>query len=133
MDFLKRTFTKRYLFFFLLFFLVWYPTSFLLYIAFLVLENGFLFVALNAHFPLLISLFSFLYFRKSANDWNDRFFVAFGWVLLSLALAVILVKPIYGLDWTSILNTAQIQTNWIPVACILLVGVAQAAWKKHHV
>ncbi|OGL63837.1 hypothetical protein A3C09_02145 [Candidatus Uhrbacteria bacterium RIFCSPHIGHO2_02_FULL_47_44] len=127
MDLLKRYFTKRYFLFFLLLFLVWYPGSFLFYVAYGVTQSGVLYVALNAYFPLLIFLCSFLYFRKSINDWNDRFAVAFGWIILTFLISALLVKPMYGFDWTSIINISQIQANWSPFLAVLLSGMLVSA------
>ncbi|MCX6714927.1 MAG: hypothetical protein NTX72_03865 [Candidatus Uhrbacteria bacterium] len=123
MEILKHYFTKRYVLFFLLLFLVWYPGSFLLYVAYTVTTSGVLYVALNAYYPILIFLFSYLYFRKSPNDWNDRFLVAFGWILLTFLIAAILVKFVYGFDWTSIINLPQIEANWSSFLAVLLSGV----------
>lgn len=130
MELLKRYFTKRYFLFFLLLFVVWYPGSFLLYVAYNVTQNGVLFVALNVYYPLLMFLCSFLYFRKSINDWNDRFAVAFGWIVLTFLIAALLVRSVYGFDWTSIVNIPQIQTNWIPFLAVLLAGILVNVWKS---
>lgn len=123
MEFLKRYFTKRYFLYFLLLFLLWYPGSFFLYIGYIVMKNGFIYVALNAYYPLLIFLFSYLYFRKSPNDWNDRFIVAFGWIALTFLFSALLVKAVYGFEWTMIVNIPQIEANWSSFLAVLLAGV----------
>ena len=104
-------------------FVVWYPGSFLLYIAYNVTKNGVMYVALNAFYPLVIFVIAFLYFRKSINDWNDRFAVAFGWTVLMFLIAALLVEPVYGFSWTSILNISQIESNWSPFLAALLAGI----------
>lgn len=123
---MNRYFSKRYFLFFLLFFLIWYPGSFLIVIGYASTQNGILNVASNVYFPLSIFIFSFLYFRKSPNDWNDRLFVAFGWILLSILFAALLVKPMYGVDWTSIVNIPQLATNWSPFLLVLVAGILSA-------
>lgn len=123
MDILKRYFTKRYFLYFFLSFLVWYPVSFLFFIGYMATENGVLNVALTVYYPLLIFLFSFFYFRKSLNDWNDRFCVAIGWIVLTFFFSALLVKPVYGLEWTSIVNLPQIQANWSPFLLVLIAGI----------
>lgn len=130
MDTLKPYFTKRYFLFFLLLFVVWYPGSFLLYVAYNVTQNGVLFVALNVYYPLLMLLISYLYFRKSTNDWNDRFTVAFGWILLTFLFSALLVKPVYGMDWTAIINISQIQVNWSPFLSAIISGMFVRAQKN---
>lgn len=132
MEFLKRYFTKRYALFFLFLFLVWYPGSFLLYVAYTVTKSGVLYVALNAYFPILIFLFSFLYFKKSLNDWNDRFFVAFGWIVLTFFFAALLVKSVYGFDWTTIINLPQIEANWSSFLAVLLSGIFVKVLQKKN-
>lgn len=123
MESLKRYFSKRYFLYFLLLFVLWYPGSFLLYVAYAVTKNGVLNVALQIFFPFLIFLCSFLYFRKSANDWNDRFLVAFGWIILTFFFSALLVPYVYGFDWTSIINIPQISANWSSLLAVFFSGI----------
>jgi hypothetical protein len=123
MDFFKPYLTKRYFLLFFFFFLLWYPGSFLLYTAYMATASDFFGVALNNYFLVLIFIFSFFYFKKSLNDWNDRLIVAFGWIALTFILAALLVKPIYGLDWTTIVNIPQITTNWGSFLIVLVAGM----------
>lgn len=123
MDILKRYFTKRYFLFFCFLFLLWYPGSFFLYIGYSVTRMEFIHVAMNLYFPLLMFIFSFLYFRKSINDWNDRLCVAFGWIALSFIFSALLVNVIYGFDWTSVMNLPQIEASWSPFLAVLLAGM----------
>lgn len=109
--------------YFLLLFVLWYPGSFLLYVAYAVTKNGVLNVALQIFFPFLIFLCSFLYFRKSANDWNDRFLVAFGWIILTFFFSALLVPYVYGFDWTSIINIPQISANWSSLLAVFFSGI----------
>lgn len=93
-------------------------------------ENDVLGTAMNIYFPLLVFLFSFFYFKKSINDWEDRFLVAFGWIFLLTLVSAILVKPVYGFEWTSIINTVQIVSNWGSFLVVLVAGMIVKGMKK---
>lgn len=114
-----RLFSKRYFEFFGIFFILWYLGSFLIFSANTVLNQRVFFIALNLYYPLLLIIASYFYFRKSLNDWNDRLVVAFGWIILTLIFAAVLVKPFYGYSWTSIINMDTIQSNWIGMLSVL--------------
>lgn len=130
MESVKHYFSKRYVLYFLLLYGLWYPGSFLIYVAYNVTNNSAFYVAMNVYFPLLIFLCSFLYFRKSLNDWNDRFFVAFGWIALTLAISALLVPYVYGFDWTSIMNIPQIRANWSSLLAVFFSGILVQVLKK---
>ena len=74
---------------------------------------------------ILFTIFSFLYFRKGTIDWNERFFVAIGWVAMTEILATLLVEPMYGLHWTTMMNWQAIVSLWIPIVAILSAGLLQ--------
>ena len=116
--------TKRWLGFFALFFLIWYPISLLIVSAYEVTGQPLLFIAGNVFTPLWILLVSFLYFRKAPDDWASRFITAFGWIILMFLFSAILVKPIYGYDWISIINLNVLNANWINIIAIVVGGFA---------
>ncbi|MBI5793880.1 hypothetical protein HZA87_02210 [Candidatus Uhrbacteria bacterium] len=119
-------FTRRWFAFFFLYVVVWYPISFLLLSAYQVTGNPAVYIAANIFTPLWTLLVSYLYFRKAENHWPARFATAFGWMALMFALAVVLVKPVYGLGWSSILNLDVINANWINVVAIIVGAIAAA-------
>ncbi len=118
----KRYLTKRYFILFAIFFVLWYLGSLLLFTLYQTTPKMIFYVALNLYDPILLGIIAFLYFRKSINDWNDRFIVAFGWVALAIVLSAFLSKPIYGYDWTTIINLEVIKANWVGVFVILVAA-----------
>ena len=115
MELFRRYFSKRYFKFFLMFFVVLYLGSFCLVNLYMASPQVIFYVSIVVYGLFISGLISYLYFRKSLNDWNDRFFVAFGWVILGTIFSAILIKPIYGGSWTSIINWTAISSNWLMV------------------
>ncbi|PJE76529.1 hypothetical protein COV05_04130 [Candidatus Uhrbacteria bacterium CG10_big_fil_rev_8_21_14_0_10_48_16] len=115
---------KRWVGFFALFFIVWYPGSLILVTVYQVTTHPLLFIAGNVFTPLWALLVSYLYFRKARNDWTARFVTAFGWMILMFFFSVLLVGPVYGATWQSILNLNTINVNWINLVAILVGGLA---------
>lgn len=115
---------KRWVGFFALFFIVWYPGSLILVTVYQVTTYPILFIAGNVFTPLWALLVSYLYFRKARNDWTARFVTAFGWMILMFFFSVLLVGPVYGATWQSILNLNTINVNWINLVAILVGGLA---------
>ena len=124
--------TKRWLGFFALFFGVWYPVSLLIVSAYEVTGHPLLFIAGNVFTPLWTLFVSFLYFRKAPDDWPSRFITAFGWIALMFVFSAILVKPIYGYPWTSIINVDVLNANWINVIAIVIGGFAAHKTGLNH-
>ncbi|NQV90548.1 hypothetical protein HQ487_04050 [Candidatus Uhrbacteria bacterium] len=120
---LRTIVTKRWIGFFLLFFIIWYPSSLLLLTIYQITLIPILSIALNMLTPLLSLLIGYLYFRHARNDWTARLVTGFGWVILMFFFAGLLVKPVYGYDWTSIVNLGVINMNWINVVAIVIAGV----------
>ena len=118
----KRYLTKRYIISFLLFFVLWYPGSLLLVSLYQTTPKMIFYMALNLYYPVLLGLVAFFYFRKSINDWNDRFAVGFGWIALSFILSAILAKPVYGYDWMAIVNWDVIRANWVGVFVVFVAA-----------
>ncbi len=124
-------FSKRYFIYFAVFFLVWYPGSFVMYTLYQVAPSMVLYLGINAYYPLLLLIFAWLYFRKSANDWNDRFAVAIGWIILSFLIAALLARPVYGYAWQTILNWNALKTNWISVLAVLIAALLHKKTLNH--
>lgn len=129
MESFLKLFSKRYFIYFGVFFVLWYLGSFIILTSNTVLNQQVFFIALNLYYPLLLVITSYLYFRKSVNNWNDRLVVAFGWIILTLILAAILAKPFYGYSWRSIINSDIIESNWIGLLAVLF-GAFLAKQKK---
>lgn len=119
-------FTKRWFIYFLIYFLIWYPISFLLVTTFQVTGHPALYIGASVFTPLWALIISYGYFRKAQNNWPARFATAFGWMFLMFVLAGFLVKPVYGYSWTSIINWDVINANWINVVAILVGAIASA-------
>jgi hypothetical protein len=117
-------FTKRWIGFFALFFIVWYPASLILVTTYQVTGHPLLFIAGNVFTPLWALLVSYFYFRRARDDWPARFVTAFGWMVLMFALSALLVGPVYGAAWTSLFTWDVINANWINLVAILVGGFA---------
>lgn len=129
MNTLKSYLSKRYFAYFSLLFLLVYFGTLILVSAHNVTQDAVLGMALQMYFPLLAFVFAFFYFRKSTNDWNDRFIVVVGWMFMTIVLSTILVKPMYGYDWTTVLNWPSISGLWIPCVTMMGAGILQT-WLK---
>ncbi len=123
-------FTRRWFGFFLLYFLIWYPISFVIVSTYQVTGNPTLYIAANIFTPLWALLISYLYFRNAQNNWSARFTTSLGWMFLMFVLAAFLVKPVYGYAWTSIIDWNVINANWINVVAIIVGGLAAAKPKQ---
>lgn len=120
----RSIFKKRWFLFFFLLFVVWYPVMLLIVTMYSILQHPiFLFVG-NVFTPLWILLVSYLYFRKARDDWTARFVTAIGWMVLFFVFSAILVKPVYGYEWTSLFTWQIINANWVNLAAILVGGIA---------
>ncbi|MBI4437788.1 hypothetical protein HY631_02450 [Candidatus Uhrbacteria bacterium] len=117
-------FTQRWFAFFLLYFVVWYPVSFAIVSAYQVTGQPVLYIAANIFTPLWTLFMSYLYFRKAENNWTARLATALGWMVLMFTLAILLVRPVYGLGWTSIANWDVVNANWINVVAIVVGALA---------
>jgi hypothetical protein len=116
--------STRWFLFFLLLFIVWYPVTLLLITMYGLLQHPiFLFVG-NVFTPLWILLVSYVYFRKARNDWFARFVTAIGWMCLFFLFSAILIKPVYGYEWTTIFSWDVMNANWMNLAAILIGGIA---------
>lgn len=123
-------FTKRWFIFFLVYFLIWYPISFILVTTYQVTGYPVLYIGASVFTPLWALIISYFYFRRAQNNWPSRFATSFGWMFLMFVLAGFLVKPVYGYDWTSIVNWNVINANWINVVAIIVGALAAASPKK---
>lgn len=119
----KTLITKRWIAFFSLFFIIWYPSSLLLVSIYEITLIPILFIAMNVLTPLLSLLIAYFYFRDARNDWTARLVTGFGWIILLFFFSALLVKPVYGVDWTSIINLPVINMNWINVVAIVIGGI----------
>jgi hypothetical protein len=115
--------TKRWWIYFLVFFVIWYPISFILYTMYSVTLNPLFYLGITVFGALFLLFLSYRYFKNAQNDWNNRFITAFGWYVLTLILAAILVRPLYGFHWTSIINSSIIYIDWINVVAVLVGGL----------
>lgn len=117
-------FTRRWVLFFLLFFIVWYPGSLLIVTAYEVTGQPALFIAGTVFAPLWLLLVSYLYFRKARDDWEARIITSIGWIALMFLFSALLVRPVYGYEWTTIINWDVLNANWINLAAIVIGGIA---------
>lgn len=122
MEILKQYFSKRYFLFFICYFVIWYSGMFLLFTLFEAKPIMIFYVALSLYYPLIVGGFAYAYFKKSINDWNERFIVAFGWIALSSIFSAILSRPVYGYDWTAVMNLDVIKTNWVGIFAIFIAA-----------
>jgi len=128
MEMLKRYFTKRYFLMFVLFYVIWYPGAFVLSTLYETIPNIVFYIALNVYYPAVLALVAYFYFRKSPNDWNDRFITAFGWTAMALLITAAISQPVYGYSWTLVLNWEVIKGNWLGI--FLILSAAFFARKK---
>ncbi|MBI4257063.1 hypothetical protein HY626_03345 [Candidatus Uhrbacteria bacterium] len=120
----RSFFSKRWLAYFTLLFVVWYPVTFLIVTMYSIIQHPIFLFAGNVFTPLWILLVSYLYFRKARDDWDARFVTAVGWMLLLFLFSAILVQPVYGYPWTSVFTWNVINANWVNLVAILVGGVA---------
>lgn len=120
----KTILTKRWFLYFLLLFVVWYPVTLLIVTMYSILLHPIFLFAGNVFTPLWILLVSYLYFRKARDDWSARFATAVGWMVLFFVFSAILVKPVYGYEWTSVFSWDVINANWVNFVAILVGGIA---------
>lgn len=121
----------RVLGFWIAMFIPLYAMSFLLY-AFWVASKGspVATAALQALTPIGFFVASYLYYRKDgASGWIPRLLIIPVWILLSIAASAVLVQPIYGYSWQSILN-AQVFQNQGPTIAMLLLANFLVSRKK---
>ena len=121
---LKIILTKRWFIFFRLLFVVWYIVTFCLVTVYGIFPHPLFLLAGNMFTPLWIFLISYLYFRRTHNDWPARFVTAIGWMVLVFVFAALLSEPVYGASWTGIFTWNVIDANWINAVAILMGGVA---------
>ncbi len=108
-------------------FLILYASSFLLFGAFAVTRAPMLYFALQVHSPLILLVFSYLYFRHAARtDWSARIITAIVWIVLTILLSAVLIKPVYGFDWTAAINLRVLNSHWIDIAAIIIGGFLAA-------
>lgn len=119
----KTILTKRWFGYFTLLFIVWYPVTFLLITMYGVFQQATFLLVGNIFTPLWILFVSYFYFRKTQDDWTARFVTAFGWMFLFFVLSAILVQPVYGYPWTSIITLDVINANWVNLVAILVGGI----------
>lgn len=115
-------FTKRTAAFFAIFFVVWYPTSLIIVTAYQATSLPVLFIAGSVFTPLWLLLVSYIYFRDAQNDWTHRVSVSILWTVLAFLFSAILVQPVYGEPWTSIINLEVLNANWFNIVAIIVGG-----------
>lgn len=114
----------RVLGFWVLMFVPLYAANFFLY-AFFVASNGspLVFAALQALTPLTYLGVGYLYYRKDgAVGWMPRLAVIPVWLILTLLTSATLVLPVYGYDWSSILNFQVLQSQGANFAAMLFAA-----------
>ena len=122
-------FTKRWIGFFLLYVVVWYPINTTLISVYEIVRQPALMYAASA-FTIMYWLFiSYMYFRRARNDWTARFVVGFSWLVLLLLFVSALAQPVLGLSWKSIFNIYTL-LGGVPVNFLAIVVGAILA--PHH-
>ncbi len=117
---LKTIFNKRSIGYFVVMFVVWYPISLILYSLIEVTQNPSLGLVYQFFTPILVLLFAFLYFRKARNDWWSRILISIFWMFLFFFFSALLVQPIYGFSWQSIINWPVISANWVNFIAVIV-------------
>ncbi len=102
-------------------FVVLYGTTLVLYSLYLVAPNVFLMITIQVHTPLIFLFFAWLHFRgMRRNDWPVRFSISFIWIALTVAMSAVLIKPVYGYDWTYAVSPYVLQGQIFNLAAILV-------------
>jgi len=120
---LRRIFTKRWIGFFCLYFLVWYPISVTLLSVYQIMGQGMLILASSLFTVVYWLVISFFYFRKAMNTWMSRWLVGVSWIALMLLCSAALVQPVYGAPWNSILTVYTFFGAFVNVLMVVLGGV----------
>jgi len=113
----------RRLYYFLVYFLVWYGGSFLFSIGYELTHQSFMTKLLPIYTIAITFLFAYLYFRRSINDWHDRFVTTALWTILVIVLSTLLIQFVYGNSWKAFLTFDVLMTHWTMVASMLAAGV----------
>ncbi len=96
---------KRYVGFLLAMFVTWFSVSLLLYTLYAATASPWVLIATQIQSPLVLLLFSWLYFRKvKRNDWTVRFVVAVTWLVLLWLLAAPAMYVVYGSPLTYVFS-----------------------------
>lgn len=119
----------RVLLFWALMFLVAYGSSFFLFHAYVSTSNPFLGVLMQLSSPLIYLVCGWLYYRRANLEaWTPRLLVIPIWIVLSIGLAAVLIKPVYGYDWTLAINANVLKGQSLNIAAMLIA--AYVAGKK---
>lgn len=118
----KRYFEKKFFLNFVAYFVVWYLCLFLVFNLYQVTGIEVFRLAIILLSPVLLFIFSFRYFKHSFNDWEERFIVGIGWVVLATILFAVLSQFVYGVVWTEALSVDILFTKLPDVVAVLLAG-----------
>ena len=114
---------KRSLIYFVIYFIVSFVTGFLVSFGGQTTGLSVFYASAALLLPIFTFLFSYLYFRKSKNDWSDRLFTLVSWTIAFVILSTALAQPVYGYLWTQMVSVDVLMGYWIVPACILAAGV----------
>ncbi len=118
----KRYFEKKYFLNFLVYFVIWYLGIFLLFMAYQLTGIEVFQMVIFMFSPILLFLITYRYFKRSFNDWEDRFIVGTGWVLMSVILFAGLSELVYGIPWTEAISVDLLFSRWADVIAVLFAG-----------
>ncbi len=120
---LTRVLNKRWISFFVLYFIVWYPVSITLASAYQIVGQAVLLYA-SALFTVIYWFFiSYLYFRKAQNDWISRFLAGSCWIALMILFVTVLSEPVLGIPWRNVLSVYTFFGIAVNLAAILAGGM----------
>lgn len=114
---------NRRLFYFSAYFLVTFGVGFFLSFGIRLTNIPLFFASSQLLPPILTLLFSYLYFRKSKNDWSDRFITVLSWTVGFVILTTVLAQPVYGYPWSQMLTLDVLMGYWMIPAGILVAGI----------
>lgn len=122
-EFLQFIQIKRLVIYWVILFVILSGASLVLISTYIVIPHPVIFMAIQVHTPLIFLLFSWLHFRGlKENVWSARLSTSVIWIALTIIFSAVLVKPLYGLDWTFVISTYVLQGQLLNIGAILVGG-----------
>ena len=114
---------SRVFLYWLLLFVILYVISFFLFGMYMSTNNLLAAIGQQLAAPIVYFIFGWLYYRKAnIEHWHWRLAVIPIWLLLSIGMSAILIKPIYGYDWTAAINLAVFEGQLLNVAALVVAA-----------
>lgn len=123
---------RRLLGFWAITFVCLYISGYFFFVFWMVSKNDAGLFAGQVSGPLIYAIFGWLYFRRAGLvNWEERIGAALIWITLSLAASALLIKPVYGYDWTAAINIRVLQGQLLNIAALAAAALVSGKGSKH--